>query len=399
MEKKFLKRYAEVMLWALEIARKSRGGSFQKGDIVLLQHWSNSINLAEMIYPLLLQRGFNVVVETGKTPSLEHSFYEFGSDQQIKYLPIWDQVKYQMANGLISLRAPADLTHLADIDSQKMSLFAVGRKPVREILDAREAMGHFGWTLNIMATPRMAEIAGLTMEEYEDEIIKSCYLDCEDPVAKWEELHQEAQEIISWLNSLDVEYFHVEAKNTDLKVYPGEKRKWIGVSGHNIPSFEFFTSPDCEKTSGKFFANTKCYRDGQLIENVSLEFQKGKVIRASAEQGEEYLQEQLKVSGGNQVGEFSLTDKKHSPISKFMANTLFDENVGQPNGNSHIALGCSFPDAFDGPVDDWNQIQKEYHFNNSAIHWDLISTEQKKVTAHLRNGDVLVIYEDGSFIR
>ena len=41
----------------------------------------------------------------------------------------------------------------------------------------------------------------------------------------------------------------------------------------------------------------------------------------------------------DKVGEFSLTDKRHSRITKFMATTLFDENMGGEFGNTHIALG------------------------------------------------------------
>jgi aminopeptidase len=37
-------------------------------------------------------------------------------------------------------------------------------------------------------------------------------------------------------------------------------------------------------------------------------------------------------------------------------------------------------------------------FNDSALHWDIINTEDKTVTAHLTSGEKVVIYEGGKFI-
>jgi aminopeptidase len=36
-------------------------------------------------------------------------------------------------------------------------------------------------------------------------------------------------------------------------------------------------------------------------------------------------------------------------------------------------------------------------FNDSALHWDLVNTEKKTVTARLASGRDLVIYENGMF--
>ncbi|MCA9478682.1 MAG: aminopeptidase, partial [Nanoarchaeota archaeon] len=100
----------------------------------------------------------------------------------------------------------------------------------------------------------------------------------------------------------------------------------------------------------------------------------------------------------DKVGEFSMTDRRFSRITKFMAQTLFDENVGGIQGNTHIALGNAYKDSFKGDVtkvseDEW----KEMGFNESVIHTDIVSTEQRTITATLRNGEQKVIYKDGEF--
>jgi aminopeptidase len=102
--------------------------------------------------------------------------------------------------------------------------------------------------------------------------------------------------------------------------------------------------------------------------------------------------------GSCRVGEFSLTDKRFSKIDRFMANTLYDENYGGRYGNCHLAVGMSYSDTFDGdPSRLTKTIKNRLGFNDSALHWDLINTENKQVIAHLHSGEDVVIYEDGMF--
>ena len=102
--------------------------------------------------------------------------------------------------------------------------------------------------------------------------------------------------------------------------------------------------------------------------------------------------------GACRLGEFSLTDKRFSKIDCFMANTLFDENHGGKFGNCHVALGSSYTEAFDGDKAKLTKRLKErIGFNDSALHWDLVNTEKKQVTAHLKGGKTKIIYENGLF--
>ena len=102
--------------------------------------------------------------------------------------------------------------------------------------------------------------------------------------------------------------------------------------------------------------------------------------------------------GADKVGEFSLTDKRFSKINRFMAKTLYDENYGGRYGNCHIALGASYSNTYAGDSKRLNPARKrQLGFNESALHWDLVNTEKKRVTAHLKSGKALVIYENGRF--
>ncbi len=187
----------------------------------------------------------------------------------------------------------------------------------------------------------------------------------------------------------------------DLKITPGRKRKWIGLSGHNIPSFEIFISPDWRGTEGVYFANQPSFRSGNYVEGVRIEFRRGSAIKIKAKKGKEFVFKQLSIDrGASRVGEFSLTDKRFSRINKFMANTLFDENFGGRYGNCHLALGASYSDTYDGdPAELSKEKKKRLGFNDSALHWDLVNTEKKTVTAILRSREKVIVYEKGIFQR
>ena len=302
-------------------------------------------------------------------------------------------------NGSIFLRAPDSLTHLSDVDPKRIGKAMVAQKPLRDIQRKREEKGLYGWTLCTLPTAELARQAKLTMKQYSRQIVRACFLDKKDPVQVWKDIYKNAMTIKKWLTRMNVEYYHVESKQMDLRVTPGDNRKWIGLSGHNIPSFELFVSPDWHGTEGVYYADQPSFRSGNYVEGVRLVFKKGRVVEVEAKKGAEFVKKQLNMdAGARQLGEFSLTDKRFSRIDHFMANTLFDENYGGRYGNCHVAVGSSYTNAFDGdPAKLTSPMKQKLGFNDSALHWDLVNTENKTVTAHLKNGKRVVIYEDGKF--
>ena len=185
----------------------------------------------------------------------------------------------------------------------------------------------------------------------------------------------------------------------DFEVLLGERRKFIAGGGCNVPSFEIFTSPDWRGTRGVYFADLSSYRSGNYVRGVKLEFKNGRAVKADAEAGGEFMRKMLAMDkGAAQIGEFSLTDRRFSKITKFMADILYDENFGGKYGNCHVAVGASYADTFSGPQSELDKKLKEkLGFNDSSLHWELISTENKTVTARLKDGSTRVIYEKGQF--
>lgn len=391
------KKYADVLVWALRAAR--RNGTFKKYDSVLLRSDMGAAPLAKAVYCKLLEQRYNVLLRWNAPEDFTTAFYQMADDKQLAYLPQGEQEIQGHINGLIALHAPQDLTHLKKIDPVKLAKTAVARKPVREILDLREQKGLFSWTLCNYPTPELAKRAGLSVKEYANQVARACFLNEKDPVKKWKEVTKQINEIGKWLSALPIKTLRVETKHMDFEILLGEKRRFIAGGGCNIPSFEIFTSPDWRGTRGIYFADLSSYRNGNYVKGVKLEFKNGRVVKADAQEGADFVRKMLAMDrGASQIGEFSLTDRRFSKITKFMADILYDENFGGRYGNCHVAVGASYADTFSGPQTKLDKKMKEkLGFNDSSLHWDLINTENKTVTATLKNGFKQVVYENGQF--
>ncbi|UCF57608.1 MAG: aminopeptidase [Deltaproteobacteria bacterium] len=391
-----MQKYCDVLLWALKTARKE---NFKKNDVVLIRYDLAAIRMAEILQAKLLNMGMNPIPRMGLTPNMERNFFEKANNRQLVFQTPGEMELCKNLNGSIYLYAPESLTHLSLIDPKRIGKAVVARKPLRDILDKKDELGKFGWALCMVPTPELAKHAELSLKEYTAQVIKACYLGKKNPVKEWKAIHKKAMAIKKWMNSMEVKHYHIQSDNVDLRVTPGKKRKWIGISGHNIPSFEIFLSPDWRGTEGIYFANQPSFRNGNYVEGVRIEFRKGNAAKVEAKKGEDFVVKQLSMDGGaRRVGEFSLTDKRFSKIDKFMANTLYDENYGGRYGNCHLALGSSYSDTYDGdPSRLTKDKKKKLGFNDSALHWDLVNTEEKKVTAHLSSGERIIVYEDGIF--
>jgi aminopeptidase len=218
-------------------------------------------------------------------------------------------------------------------------------------------------------------------------------------VKKWKEVNDMIHQKRDILNDMKIEYVHVVWPDEDLKVKIWSDRARAAGSGCNIPSFEIFTSPDCRDINWRVRFNQPLYRYGNLIEWIELEFKDGFVTKAHATKNDNILQDMIKIDWMKQVWEFSLTDARTSKITKFMAETLFDENVWWQYGNTHIALWMAFDECYnwDKTKLDNPEFKKSIGLNTSAEHVDIISTANRTVTATLGDWSQKIIYENWMF--
>jgi aminopeptidase len=394
-----LERYASVLVdFAL-----GGGQGVQPGEVVRVAAPESAKPLYAALQRAVWRAGGHVIgayrPDDDSQVNLSRDFYELADEQQLDRFPakymrgLVDEMDHQ-----VSVIAESDPHALDAVDPARIMRRGEALRPLLDWRGEKENAGRFTWTLGLYGTPAMAAEAGMDVAEYWEQIVHACFLDSDDPIARWREVGQRVEDARRRLDALDIERLHIEGEHVDLRVTVGEQRRWLGGRGRNIPSFEIFTSPDWRGTEGWIYCNQPLYRYGSLVKGIRLAFADGRVTEATADQNERLLTEMIATEGADRVGEFSLTDRRFSRITRFMAQTLYDENVGGAFGNTHIALGRSYQDAYAGDPSDVSTEQwGRLGFNNSSVHTDVVSTSDRIVTARLRGGGERVIYRDGEF--
>jgi aminopeptidase len=363
------------------------------------------LNVPDCAKPLFEQI-LRAVLDVGAYPKVnfiptntDRILYEHASDDQLTFFPTaFKRSEVDLIDHQISIISDPNPSELQHIDAKKIFRAMDARRAQREWIFEKELRGAFSWTLALYGTPAMAKEAGLSIEEYWEQIILACFLDKDNPIAEWQEIQRHQVRVMKNLNALEIDWVHIEGEHIDLTVQIGPHREWFGGSCRNIPSFEIFTSPDWRGTRGKIYFNQPLYRYGNILRDITLEFKDGLVVNADAKVGKDVLLSMIERTNANKIGEYSLTDRRFSRITKFMANTLFDENIGGRYGNTHLALGRAYKDTFPGNQSTVTKEEWEaWGYNDSPEHTDIISTEDRVVTATLRNGQKLIIFKDGQF--
>lgn len=400
VEQTLLKKYAQVMVrYAL-----NNGRGIQKGDTVFLVGQECAKDLFMAIAEEIYTAGGNLIPNYQpnnlRNASLARLLLEGGTEEQLAFFakPYWQGI-VEAADHILFIISEPDIHYLEGIPSSRISLMNSARAPYMKMRELKEQAGKLSWSLCLYGTQSMADEAGLSLEAYWQQIIDACYLREEDPVGRWRTVQAEIEEIKHRLDALEIDTLHLQGEDLDLHVRIGPDRKWLSGGGKNIPSFEIFTSPDWRGTNGFIRFNQPLYYSGKRIAGVSLTFRDGVVVASSATENEDALKEMIAQENADKLGEFSLTDRRHSRITRFMATTLYDENMGGTYGNTHIALGNAYKDTFPGDMATVTDEQWAAMGYNSCpkVHTDIISTTDRTVTARLRDGSERIIYRGGMF--
>ena len=347
----------------------------QKGDKVIIMAPSFAESFIQELYIEILKAGGHPSVRT-RIDGLNEVFYTYASDEQLEYFdPVLTTIG-ETYNKLISVQGDFNTRELETIDSAKLRISqgSPGNTAFRKVLDERETKGEFAWTIVPYPCHALAQDAGFGVRAYKDFISSALALN-EDPVAHWKKVEVEQDRLIKILDQAD--QIQVLGEDTDLTLSV-KGRKWVNCCGHkNLPDGEVFTGPIENSLNGHIRFTYPGIYMGKEVENIYLEFKEGKVIKATADKGEELLKTLLEIPGADGIGEFALGTNYN--IAKFTKNMLFDEKIG---GTLHMALGKGIPES--GSV------------SESAIHWDILKemkSEDSKVIA-----DGKVIYQAGKWL-
>jgi aminopeptidase len=236
-------------------------------------------------------------------------------------------------------------------------------------------------------------------------IFEICRVNQPDPVSAWKDHVNELAARGDHLNHRRYAALKWTAPGTDLMAGLPEGHVWkaaamtsqngIGFTG-NIPTEEVFTIPHKDKTEGVVHSSKPLHYGGSVIEEFSLTFAKGRVVKATARKGEESLQRLLETDeGARRLGEVALV-RHSSPISqsgRVFFNLLIDENAA-----SHIALGQGLRFCLEGSEAMSAEELAAAGGNDSLMHMDfMIGSGEMDVDGLTEDGTAEPIMRSGEW--
>ncbi|HEY4258495.1 MAG TPA: aminopeptidase [Candidatus Udaeobacter sp.] len=312
--------------------------------------------------------------------------FEYAPDASFDYAPKWlqDAIATGFKSGAARLAiAGANPALLAKQDPAKVARANVAAskagKPAMELITRHE----INWTIVACATPEWAKLVfpndaeDVAVKKLWEAIFAASRINTDDPVVEWQQHGERLKKRVDLLNAKRFSALHFKGPGTDLKVGLADDHLWAGggtTAGNgvycqpNIPTEECFTTPHKDRVDGTVRASKPLSHQGTLIENISVKFEGGKIVEATATAGEDVLNRLISTDeGARRLGEVALVPHS-SPIAQsgvLFWNTLFDENAA-----SHIALGQAYSTCLiGGEKMDAEELSK-LGANASLIHVD-----------------------------
>ena len=346
----------------------------KKGDKVSIGGTTFSEPLLKEIYKEVLKAGGHPRLQI-QFQDQDYLFYKYAKDHQIDFLDPFVLHEFENTDVIIRVIPDSNPHALTTVDASLKQRVIMANSSLSETVFKRWGEGQLRWVGTANPSPALAQEAKMSFDEYAEFVFSCCHLNEDDPVQYWKDLSKKQQKICDRLNQ--VKEMRYTGLDTDLK-FSCEGRKWINCDGKvNFPDGEVFTGPVENSVEGTIRFTYPGIYQGEEVEDISLQFENGKVVEAKAAKGEKLLHKLLDIDdGAKQVGEIAIgTNYK---ISRFTKNMLFDEKIG---GTVHLAIGRGIPESGSK--------------NHSAIHWDMLKNmrEGGKIYA-----DGEVIYKNGSFL-
>ena len=238
-------------------------------------------------------------------------------------------------------------------------------------------------------------------------IIKSMRLDCSDPVSAWTRHVSVLKKRAEFLNSKRFEYLEYKNKRgTDIKVGLAEGHVWLSAEETakdgvkfiaNMPTEEIFTAPHNKKIDGTVCSALPLSYNGQIIDDFSITFKKGKIVSVSAKKGEDVLKHLIAVDNGTKsLGEVALIGK-NSPIA--LSNVLFYNTLFDENASCHFAIGGAYPTTVKKGENLTKKELSKLGVNDSKEHVDfMIGTKDIDITGIQKDGTRTPLFIDGDWV-
>ena len=405
MKKTVMRSYAKLIVRV--------GANVQKGQEVRVFASLDQPEFIKMLAEECYKAGASRVTVDWNYPELTKLSARYMKLRDLSETREWEKARMQDMVDHLPVRIfieSEDPDGLRGINPKYFKAFAARikiSKPYRDAIDNKHqwciaAVPGEAWAKKVH--PELSKRAAV--EQLWKDILYTARADGEDPIADWEEHNRDLKARSKYLNDLHLrELRYHSANGTDFKVgliptaefHAGRDTTMQGVVyDPNMPTEEVFTSPDRRTAEGIVYATKPLSYQGQLIENFSVRFEKGRAVEVKAEKGQDVLEQIISMDEGcHYLGECALVPKE-SPIHQsglLFYNTLFDENAA-----CHLALGFGFDECVKGFENMTKEELYEIGVNDAGNHTDfMIGSDDLSIDGVDEHGNVNPIFRNGTW--
>lgn len=409
MNSKKLEQYAEL---AIKV-----GVNLQKGEMLVISAPVGAAKFVEKIVKRAYRAGARNVTVQWSDETVTKLGYKYRSKKELAIVPEWvvEQKNYYIKNKIAYLVVLSDDPEsLKGINPEKVAI--ARRANGKALKKFRDYTGSNKIRWSIIAYPNKAWAKKMFPELTSDKAIKKQWeyiektvrLDHDDPIKAWEEHQNDINRRCEILNSSNIVSFtYKNSLGTDFTVGMPDGYIFCGGAENgaldgvpftaNVPTEEVFSCPDKNTAEGKLVSAMPLCRNGQIIDNFWIKFEKGRIVDFGAESGYDNLKTIIETDeGSHYLGEIALVGY-NSPIRSL--NTMFYETLFDENASCHFAIGDCYPSCLKGGIDMTNKQLTDHGLNTSLEHVDfMVGTRDLEITAKTKDGKTLKIFENGEWV-
>jgi aminopeptidase len=294
---------------------------------------------------------------------LERALLRYGNDELIARIPDLERSGLEWGDVSIGLRGARNPHELAGIPTERLAAHKRAQGAISALRNAQTR-----WVLVRVPNEAFAQEAGMSLDAAMEFFFDATLRDWEEESRRYRQIRDVFQA---------ASQVRIVGRDTDLTFSTADRTYVVGDGHINIPDGEVYTAPVDKSAEGVITFEYPGVYAGQSIGGIHLEFRDGEVVAATADTGEEFLQQILAIDdGARRIGEFGVG--VNFGIDRFVGDILFDEKIG---GTIHLALGRAYAEC--GGT------------NQSALHWDLVKDLRSEGVIELDGRPVL---ENGRFL-
>lgn len=336
-----------------------------QGEHVLLDLSETPAEMAEALIAEISARGAYPYAEISN-PRISRALALAATPERLAVAAECALEKIKKMDAYIAIRGAANIFENSDVPQANMAKIAAAMKPA---VDWR--VNKTKWVVLRWPTPAMAQQAQMSSEAFEDFYFRVCTMD----YGRMEEGMEAARRLMESADKV-----HITGPGTDLG-FSIKSMPAIPCGGqYNIPDGEIFTAPVRDSVEGTVSYNAPTVYNGISFDSITLTFEKGKIVDASAGAKTAALKKILSSDeGASYIGEFAMGFNPH--ITSPMRDILFDEKIA---GSFHFTPGQAYENADNG--------------NRSRIHWDMVCIQTPEWGGGEISFDGKVVRRDGLFV-